>query len=77
MNHVYYNWTPIAIIGFQGGVSRQQEPRAHGGVCILEARRRKGKIQGRKINSNGRFREISEPFAMTESELQHWQTISQ
>jgi hypothetical protein len=66
----------IAIVGFSAGVSRDQNPAAHGGVCLLQARIGTNGQFGRKVNTNGRHKEIGEAFALDHDTLRHWQAIA-
>ena len=68
----------IAVVGFTRSVSsRSYNPSAHGGVCLLQARRTPaGKLLGRRVNSNGRHSETGESFELSESGLEHWQAIA-
>jgi len=67
----------VAIVGYSQGVSRNQNPAAHGGVCLLQARRgANGETLGRKVNTNGRHKEIGESFPLDSSTLLHWQSIA-
>lgn len=72
-------WATMAIVGFTKSVSASDyNPAAHGGVCLLQARRSsKGEILGRKVNSNGRHRETSESFVLDAETLASWQRIAQ
>lgn len=70
-------WQTILIDGYRGGVDcRHQNPRAHGGVCLYQARRtRGGGIEARRVNSNGRAQEVGEPFAVDAETVAHWAEI--
>jgi hypothetical protein len=69
-------WQTICTVGYTGGVSRDENRSAHGGVCHCQARRAKtGEIMGRKVNSNGRHEEVGEPFAIDEERVRHWAAI--
>jgi len=69
-------WQTICTVGYTGGVSRDENRSAHGGVCHCQARRAKdGTIMGRKVNSNGRHEEVGEPFAIDEERVRHWAAI--
>ena len=70
------SWKTIAVVGYKGSVSRQEDRRAHGGVCLLQSRIVKGSRQGRRVNSTGRYREIGEPFALDEQTFAQWQAIA-
>jgi len=71
-------WNTICTVGYTGPVSRDQDQRAHGGVTHCEARRtRAGRLQGRKINTNGRHEEVGEPFDLTGDQLDRWQRIAE
>ena len=76
MNAITTKWTTLAITGYRGSVSRNEERRAHGGVCLLQVRRGANGILGRRVNSNGRHRETSEAFAMDDATLANWQAIA-
>ena len=69
-------WKTVATIGFNGSVSRYQNPMAHGGVCHLQAKKSKDKNIGRKINANGGHIEVGESFNLDTETLQHWINIS-
>ena len=68
-------WTTIAIVGYSGSVSRDENRAAHGGVCLLQARKGKRGVIGRKVNSNGRATEVGKSFALDAETLAHWQHI--
>lgn len=69
-------WKTVATVGYNGGVSRNENRAAHGGVCHLEARRSKGGFLGRKTNSNGQHYEVGEPFPLDAETLARWESIS-
>jgi hypothetical protein len=70
-------WTTVAIVGYAGSVSRNENRSAHGGVCLLQARKSKdGLKMGRKVNSNGKHKEISEAFPLSEERLSQWERIA-
>ena len=70
-------WTTVAIVGYSGSVSRNENRSAHGGVCLLQARKNKdGLRMGRKVNSNGRHKEIGEAFLLSEDHLARWKQIA-
>ena len=68
-------WTTIAIVGYSGSVSRDENRAAHGGVCLLQARKGKSGVLGRKVNSNGRATETGKSFSLDAETLAHWQSI--
>lgn len=69
-------WRTIAFIGYQHSVNPYNEnPSAHGGVCLLQARKLRGKLQGRYVNTNGCHEEVGEPFALSEEKLEHWRSL--
>jgi hypothetical protein len=67
----------IAAVGFTGSVSsRNYNPAAHGGVCLLQARvNAKGEQIGRKVNSNGRHEEVGNAFLLDSDTLSHWESM--
>jgi hypothetical protein len=71
------NWQTVAVVGYTDSVSASgYDRRAHGGVCLLQARRdARGKVTGRRVNSNGRYQEIGNAFPMTAAQLANWQKI--
>ena len=70
-------FTTIATVGYTSSVSRDENRSAHGGVCLLQARRNaKGEILGRKVNSNGRHQEIGAAFLLDSDTLAHWESMS-
>lgn len=69
-------WTTLAVRGYQGSVARNEDRRAHGGVCLLQVRRGAQGLLGRLVNSNGRFREVGEAFALDDFTLASWQGIA-
>lgn len=76
MTTITTKWQTICIVGYSGAVSRDENRAAHGGVKMCQARRtRNGELQGRSVNSNGRHEEVGEPFALTEDELRHWESL--
>ena len=67
----------IATVGYTCSVSRDENRSAHGGVCLLQARRNaKGEILGRRVNSNGRHQEIGAAFLLDSDMLAHWESMS-
>jgi len=67
----------IAIVGYSSCVNcNNRNGAAHGAVCLLQARRGENGIIGRKVNSNGRHKEISEPFDLDKEILIHWERIA-
>ncbi len=68
-------YSTVCHVGYGGSVSRNEDRRAHGGVCLIQVRRGKTGIIARKINSNGRYQEIGEPFEPTAEQLENWQRI--
>ena len=71
------NWQTVAVVGYTGSVSVSGYNRnAHGGVCLLQARRdARGNMTGRKVNTNGRHREVGNMFLLTAAQLAKWQKI--
>lgn len=70
-------WQTVATVGYTGSVSRNEDRRAHGGVCHLQARQGKGGgVLGRRVNSNGRFVETGDSFPLDSDTLAHWQQIA-
>jgi hypothetical protein len=70
-------WTTVAIVGYAGSVSRNENRSAHGGVCLLQVRKNKdGLRMGRNVNSNGRHKEIGEAFLLSEERLSQWERIA-
>lgn len=71
-------WATMAIVGYSHSVNpRDENQAAHGGVCLLQTRHNsKGEILGRRVNSNGRHREVGEPFVLDPDTLDNWNTIS-
>lgn len=70
------SWSTLAVVGYTGGVCEHEDRRAHGGVCLLQVRKVKGVVYGRKVNSNGRHKEVGEPWAINTETLRHWQEIA-
>ena len=70
-------WAIIATVGYQHSVDPcNEERRAHGAVCHLESRRTAtGAIRGRRVNSNGYYREIGNSFELSADELARWRRI--
>ena len=76
MRTIATKWTTLAITGYRGSVSRNEERRAHGGVCLLQVRKGSAGVLGRRVNSNGRHRETSEAFLLDDATLANWQAIA-
>jgi len=76
MAKITSKYTTIAITGFTGGVSKNQNPAAHGAVCLLQARRGANGLIGRKVNSNGRHTETGEAFDLDAATLANWERIA-
>jgi hypothetical protein len=70
-------WATVAIVGYSGSVSRNENRSAHGGVCLLQVRKNKDRVRlGRKVNSNGKHKEIGEVFLVSEERLAQWEQIA-
>ena len=70
------NWKTIATVGFSGSVSLDNEnPAAHGGVCLLQVRQGSKGLLGRKINVNQRHQEKGNSFELEERQLEIWRSI--
>ena len=69
-------WSTVAIVGFSGSVSRDENRAAHGGVCLLQARKGTNGILGRKVNSNGRYQEVGKAFYLDAQRLAQWEAIA-
>jgi hypothetical protein len=67
-----HRWATAAIVGYTGAVSRDEDRRAHGGVCLLQLRRSRSGILARKVNSNGRHEEIGTPWTPDAETVAHW-----
>jgi hypothetical protein len=77
MTTVTTKWTTVAIVGYTGSVSRNENRSSHGGVCLLQARQNKdGLRMGRKVNSNGNHKEIGEAFLLSGDHLARWEQIA-
>ena len=75
---VTQRWQTISFVGYSGSVGRDENRAAHGSVCLLQAKKtRDGRLVGRKVNSNGRHREVGEPFALSDEQLAHWESMRQ
>ena len=74
-NHITSKWKTIAIVGYSGSVSRHENRWAHGGVCMLQARRGMRGLLGRKVNSTGRQNEVGECFPLDAATLAQWRLI--
>lgn len=70
-------YTTICTVGYSGSVSRDENRAAHGAVCHIQVRKSSGRILARKVNTNGRHREIGEAFEPTTIEIAHWESIAQ
>jgi|694.fasta_scaffold01555_4 hypothetical protein len=71
-----HRWRTVAIVGYTGAVSRDQDRRAHGGVCLLQLRRQRGGgILARRVNSNGRHAEVGTPWTPDADTVAHWGRI--
>ncbi len=68
-------WRTIAVVRHYGAVSRYEDPRAHAGVCLLQARTGKHGALGRRVNSAGRHYEVSEVFGLTAETLAQWRSV--
>jgi hypothetical protein len=65
-------FTTVVTIGFQFAVGRNQNPAAHGGVCHIQLRRGAKGVVARRVNTNGRHREVGETFTPSEQQLSQW-----
>ena len=68
-------WRTIAVVGYYGAVSRHQEPRAHGGVCLLQARTGSRGALGRRVNARGCHYEVGEVFGLPTETLTQWRSV--
>lgn len=67
----------IAVVGFTAPVAQPENRAAHGGVCLLQAKKSKcGKIIARKINSTGMHLETGKPYEIDDEQLAHWQSLA-
>ena len=66
----------IAIVGYSGPVSRDENRAAHGAVCLLQARRAKDGFRGRRVNTNGRHYEMGKSFVLDLKTLANWERIA-
>lgn len=66
----------IATVGYSGSVSKNENRAAHGGVCHLQARKGANGLIGRRVNTNGRHREVGEAFELDSDTLHHWECIA-
>jgi len=75
------SWQTVAIVGYSGGVAgvgTRQEPRAAGGVTLLQMRVDKwGSTLGRKVNSNGRHLEFGPAFLMCSEIECRWRRLGE
>lgn len=70
-------WKTVAYVGYSHSVNPYNENRsAHGGVCLMQSRKLRGRLQGRYVNSNGGHTEEGEPFDLTSKELENWEAIA-
>jgi len=70
-------WKTVCIVGYQSIATVCQNPSAHGGVCLCQARiSGKNGRRGRKVNSNGRHEEIGYAFALDDQMLAHWEYLA-
>lgn len=76
MSKITTKWLTVAIVGYTSSVSRDENRAAHGGVCLLQARKGANGILGRKVNSNGRHEEKGESFDLDADTLAHWEKIA-
>ena len=67
----------VCFVGFTGGISTEyQNPMAHGGIKLCQARKVNGRMEGRYVNTNGRHEEVGIPFDLTDDQYKHWVHIS-
>lgn len=66
----------ICTVGFSGSVSRDENRAAHGAVCHIQARRAGDRILARKVNTNGRHKEVGQSFETTPDQIAHWEKIA-
>ena len=73
-------WATVAIVGYTGSVASEawmENRAAHGGVCLLQVRKNQDGLRlGRKVNSNGKQKEIGEAFLVSEERLAQWERIA-
>lgn len=69
-------WKTIAITGYNGSVTRDENRSAHGAVCQLQVRKGENGILGRRVNSNGVHHEKGDPFPLDPDQLAHWEMIA-
>jgi hypothetical protein len=78
MGTITTRWQTLATTRYVAPLAIPSNPAAHGGACLLQIRRDRlgGDLIGRRVNTNGRHQEISEPFAMDSETLERWQAIA-
>jgi hypothetical protein len=75
MTTITTKWKTVAIVGYSGSVSRDENRAAHGAVCLLQARKGANGLLGRKVNTNGRQEERGDSFELDAETLAHWGAI--
>ena len=75
MTEITTKYKTIAIVGYRGSVSRNENRAAHGSVCLLQARRGPHGLRGREINSNGSHQETGDSFPLDADTIAHWQRL--
>lgn len=65
----------VCTVGFNGPVSRNENRSAHGGVCHIQTRKSLKGLIARKVNTNGRHKEIGDSFEPTADQITHWELL--
>lgn len=67
----------VCFVGYSSISCRHQNPMAHGGIQLCQARKKaNGILQGRYVNTNGTHEEIGTPFDLSNDQYNHWINIS-
>lgn len=69
-------WRTVATVCFTHEVSKDENKAAHGGVCLLQLRKGKYSVFGRKINVNGLHKEVGEPFLVDDYTKERWLALA-
>lgn len=62
-------WRTVCTLPYSHPLRENQDPRAHGGHCVVEVRKVRGRLQARKVNVNGQYRECGDAYAIDDAEL--------
>jgi hypothetical protein len=76
-NQITSKWATIAEVCYSHCVNtRNPNPSAAGGVCLIQVRANGTQLLARRVNSNCRHTETGDAFEITPAELDYWLNLN-